>query len=330
VNVSDVVVILVAQESMAMKLQLVFDEKPRRGGGNGVSGRIAKVLYQQGIDVSSLIYDEALDFIVEGDFFSATERLRMLYTLNPTDTEALILLSKTLAARKNWQEAKHYLDIAVESGARVPKNIDDFIEQGLIRDLHNADVERKRALARDRKEIKLLKKELRKIRSTNSALNSKTSYLTEKLNNAYYMCVTIAGISLAVVFHFIIQNSGTTRNAQTQETEQTAIVEQVDPIPAKTPAEQPKEQVQNQADLQPSAEPIQEVEPEPVVAPRPVINNPQKKYPIVHIIRPGESLGKIAEKYYKNHRLWKKISTHNDIEPSKLRVGQQIEIPNPE
>ena len=30
-----------------MKIQLVFDEKPRRGGGNGAGGRIAKVLYQQ-------------------------------------------------------------------------------------------------------------------------------------------------------------------------------------------------------------------------------------------------------------------------------------------
>jgi nucleoid-associated protein YgaU len=325
VNVSNAVVILVAQESMAMKLQLVFDEKPRRGGGNGASGRIAKVLYQQGIDVSSLIYDEALDFIVEGDFFSATERLRMLYTLNPTDTEALILLSKTLAARKNWQESKHYLDIAVESGARVPQNIEDFIEQGLIRDLHNADVERKRALARDRKEIKLLKKELRKIRSTNSALNSKTSYLTEKLNNAYYMCVTIAGISLAVVFHFIIQNSGSPRNTAQQNVQVPETV-QVAPTPP-----QPSEEVQvAPTPVEPSEEPIQEIQKKPEDLPRPVINNPQKKYPIIHTIRPGESLGKIAEKYYKNHRLWKRISVHNDIKPSKLRVGQQIEIPAPE
>ena len=85
-----------------MKLQLVFDEKPRRGGGSGASGRIAKTLYQQGMDVSSLIYDESLVLITQGDFFSAANRLRMLYSLNPTDSEALLLLSKTLAARKQW------------------------------------------------------------------------------------------------------------------------------------------------------------------------------------------------------------------------------------
>ena len=100
---------------------------------------------------------------------------------------------------------------------------------------------------------------------------------------------------------------------------------QVDPIAA-----QPSPSLQeNQPEDQPSEEPVEVVEVQPEVAPSLVINKPQKKYPIVHTIRPGESLGKIAEKYYRNHRLWKKISTHNNIEPSKLRVGQQIEIPDP-
>lgn len=307
-----------------MKIQLVFDEKPRRGGGNGASGRIAKVLYQQGIDVSSQIYDEALDCIVDGDFFTATELLRMLHTLNPTDTGALILLSKTLAARKNWQEAKHYLNVAAESGARIPKNIEDFIEQGLIRDLHNADVERKRALARDRKEIKLLKRELRKVRSSNSSLNNKATYLTEKLNNAYYMCVTIAGISLAVVLHFIIQNSGT----PTQEPVLVApTVEQPTQPVQKTPPSQPEPVIE---EVEPEVIEPEEVEPEEVEPVRPVVREPKTQYPITHTVRAGESLGKIAERYYKNHRLWRRISEHNDIDPSKLRVGQQIEIPAPE
>ena len=306
-----------------MKIQLVFDEKPRRGGGNGASGRIAKVLYQQGIDVSSQIYDEALDCIVDGDFFTATELLRMLYTLNPTDTGALILLSKTLAARKSWQEAKHYLNLAAEGGARIPKNIEDFIEQGLIRDLHNADVERKRALARDRKEIKLLKRELRKVRSSNSSLNNKATYLTEKLNNAYYMCVTIAGISLAVVLHFIIQNSGVPAKevAQVADSVEQQPVQQA-PV-QQAPVAQPEPVIEEPEVVEP-----EEVEPpEPV---RPVVQEPTTKYPITHTIRAGESLGKIAERYYKNHRLWRKISEYNDIDPSRLRVGQQIEIPAPE
>lgn len=307
-----------------MKLQLVFDEKPRRGGGNGASGRIAKVLYQQGIDVSSLIYDEALDFIVKGDFFSATERLRMLYTLNPTDTGALLLLAKTLAARKNWQEAKHYLNIAAESGAKIPSNIEEFIEQGLFRDLHNADVERKRALARDRQEIKSLKEEIHSLRSKNSSLSSKSTYLTEKLNNAYYMSVTIAGISLAILFHFIIQN-GKKTEVPVQEV---AVQEQT--IEKQAPKIQEKEPVQPITNTIVEQEPdIQEQEPDPEPDP-PIEVEEESKYPIVHTIRPGESLGKIAERYYRNHKMWKRIKDHNNIDPSKLRVGQTIEIPAPE
>ena len=310
-----------------MKLQLVFDEKPRRGGAEGASSRIAKALYQQGIEVSSLIYDEALIFIAEEDFFSATERLRMLHTLNPTDTDALILLAKALAARKHWQEAKHYLSIATENGAKIPKQVEDFIEQGLIRDLHNADVERRRALARDRKEIKLLKKELRKLRSNNSVLNSRTTYLTEKLNSAYYMCVTIAGISLAVVFHFMIQNSSPKTQTVTQTVPKTQIEEPIQKIAVQTkPAvvEEIVKPVIVQEKPPPEEKPQPKVEP-----PKPKVEEPKSPYPIVYIVKPGDSLGKISEKFYKNHRSWKKISEHNDLDPSKLRVGQKIEIPAP-
>ena len=316
-----------------MKLQLVFDEKPRRGGAQGASSRIAKALYQQGIEVSSLIYDEALNFIAEEDFFSATERLRMLHTLNPTDTDALILLSKALAARKHWQEAKHYLNVAVENGARIPKQVEDFIEQGLIRDLHNADVERKRALARDRKEIKLLKKELRKTRSANSVLNSRTTYLTEKLNSAYYMCVTIAGISLAVVFHFMIQNS---TKPQTVATAPQKTIEQ--PIPKTATSQAKKQDIQPvivqenpPANVEkPKVEKPEVVEkPKVEEPPKPKIIEPKSPYPIQYTVKPGDSLGKIAEKFYRNHRSWRKISEHNSLDPSKLRVGQKIEIPAP-
>ena len=131
------------------------------------------------------------------------------------------------------------------------------------------------------------------------------------------MCVTIAGISLAVVLHFIIQNSG----APTKEVVQ--VADPVDQQPATAPVQQAPV-----AQPEPVIEEPEVVEPEEVDPPepvRPVVQEPTTKYPS-HIIR-GESLGKIAERYYKNHRLWKKISEYNDIDPSRLRVGQQIEIP---
>ena len=323
-----------------MKLQLVFDEKPRRGrierlgsnpGGFGACERIAKTLYQQGVDVSSLIYDEALFFIFEGDYFAATERLRMLHTLNPTDIEALILLSKTLAARKNWQEANHYLDIAIQTGAVPPKELKEFIEQGLYRDFHSADVERKRALQRDRREIKKLKFENKKLRVAHSSASRKKKHLAKKLYNAYHICVIITAISLAFLLNIKIQSPVKEAPTQAQETTKK--------VPSKTVPDTSQNltnQNQDETDSSKQTDPVQNkpVQKQPVQT-EPVQTEPiQKKptapqYPIMHKIRRGDTLGKISERYYGTHRLWKHIRDYNNIQPDKLRVGQSIQIPAP-
>ena len=92
-----------------MKLQLIFDEKPRGGGGIGASAQIAKTLHQQGIDTTILLYDESLELATSGDFSAATERLQMLLCLNPGDGGSHFLLAKTLAAMKEWQKSIFHL-----------------------------------------------------------------------------------------------------------------------------------------------------------------------------------------------------------------------------
>ena len=317
-----------------MKLQLVFDEKPRRGGGSGASGRIAKTLYQQGMDVSSLIYDESLVLITQGDFFSAANRLRMLYSLNPTDSEALLLLSKTLAARKQWQEAKHYLKKAEEKGNKIPSTVRDFIEQGLQRELQNADIERKKALQRDRKEIKLLKKELRKIRGINSSLNNENNNLAEKVNYLCYVCTIVSAVSCAFCLFFWFNNdketTQKTSTVQTTEvdTQKTKKSEQTNNPSIKAP---PQPLVEQQ---EPPSQPEAAVEVETITPPQPTVTpiekpQPATKYPIVHIVKRGESLSKIAERYYGDYKMWKRLSDHNNIAPNKIKIKQKIEIPAP-
>ena len=55
-----------------MKLQLVFDERPRGGGGIGATAQIEKALHQKGIDFTSLLYDEALELANNG-YITATD-----------------------------------------------------------------------------------------------------------------------------------------------------------------------------------------------------------------------------------------------------------------
>ena len=62
-----------------MKLQLAFDEKPRGGGGLGATTQIEKVLHQNGIEFTTMLYDEALDLASRGNFYAASECLRMLH-----------------------------------------------------------------------------------------------------------------------------------------------------------------------------------------------------------------------------------------------------------
>lgn len=48
----------------------------------------------------------------------------------------------------------------------------------------------------------------------------------------------------------------------------------------------------------------------------------------VHIIKPGDTLGHIAQKYYGSARKWSRIADANsDIDVDALRVGQEIKIP---
>ena len=53
-------------------------------------------------------------------------------------------------------------------------------------------------------------------------------------------------------------------------------------------------------------------------------------WPKTHIVKPGETMAKIAVKYYKNSKLWSKISKANGIrDPKTIKPGQTLRIPAP-
>ena len=100
---------------------LAFDEVPRGQGGRGATEQIARLLDSSEIDAPSSLYDEALTLAKEGRFAPATDRLRMLLTLDPIDSEASLLLGKVLAARGQWQESLQRLDAAQANGAATTR-----------------------------------------------------------------------------------------------------------------------------------------------------------------------------------------------------------------
>ena len=84
---------------MSQAYPLAFDEQPRGAGGPGAAEHIARVLHDSGVDVPGSLYDEALALIGDGRLGPATDRLRMLRTLDPSAGEAALLLRQVPATR---------------------------------------------------------------------------------------------------------------------------------------------------------------------------------------------------------------------------------------
>ena len=116
------------------------------------------------------------------------------------------------------------------------------------------------------------------------------------------------------------QKKPTTSQESTQNTTKTQVKVQ-------EPEAQEPETQEPEAQEPEVQEPVVQ-EPE-VQEPEQQINNTSEKpkYPLTHTIQKGDTLGKISERYYGTHRLWKHIADYNNIAANKLRVGQDIKIP---
>ena len=301
-----------------MKLQLVFDERPRGGGGIGATAQIEKALHQKGIDFTSLLYDEALELANNGNYSEAAEKLRMLLCLSPSDGASGLLLAKILAALKQWQEAMKYLKIAEENGMTVPVSISQFIEQGLQRELQNSDIERKKALQRDKTELNRLKKELRHLRSHTSEQKNENAQLVKMVRTWTYRCSVVTGSAIAILFVSFFPRS----DEETTEKEKTEVVA--------TDVERSPKPIHIEAE--PQNKPQETVKTEPVVQkPKkktPVVKKPEK-YPKIYTVKKGDTMTKISKKFYKTTKYSSNIAKHNDVDPDKIKIGQTLEIPAP-
>ena len=309
-----------------MKLQLIFDEKPRGGGGIGASAQIAKTLHQQGIDTTILLYDEALELATGGDFNSASERLQMLLCLNPGDGGSHFLLAKTLAAMKEWQKSILHLKKAAENGMKIPKEVRTFVDQGLQRELRNTDIERKRALQRDRTELNQLKNEIRRLRSKNSSLNNENLGLVNSLRTWMYACAIIAG-SFAAIFIYMLIDGGETEEEQsetsTATTESDDSQEPTENTEISTPPTTDSKTKTRKTSVRKPATTIKTVK-------KPITKEPAGyDFPVQHLVQRDDTCGGLAVKYYKKFGLWTKIANHNNNPKCILRPGKSIEIPAP-
>jgi LysM repeat protein len=314
---------------------LAFNEHPRSTGEIGATEQIAQILQNHGLDAPATLYDEALAYAQEGKLAAATERLRMLLCLDPTDADASLLLGKVLARRNQWQEALAHIDSAISNGSVAPPGLRDHVEINLRRQVEADEQRRARLTAREQGEIQNLRREAKRLRSDNAALDAQVDDLQKRVRIWSSVTALIAGSASALLIASLLLGGNSN--------EITAPLEEADVItaPASGTAVVADPMVADPMVADPMvAEPMvaEPMESEPVVAePEPLNTAPVAadpvdigpEYPLTHTVKSGDNLGKISERYYGKASLYDHIQQANDLPTVDLRLGQKLTIPEP-
>ena len=314
---------------------LAFDEIPRGQGGRGATEKIARLLDNSEIDAPSSLYDEALALAKEGRFAPATDRLRMLLTLDPIDSEASLLLGKVLAARGQWQEALQRLDAASANGSIVPAPLRERVENALRNQIQDAEEHRLRVAARERSEIRNLRAEAKRLRSDNAVLDQQVQALYKRVRLWSSATALVSGCAAALLLVAIV-SGGPTANAEPAPLTDATLAE----ITTETTSEKAIEDAATYAatSYRYGAETEQApIEPE-VLTPTPELAAPTTEtptealvgLPTTHTVVSGDTLGSIALNYYGKSSKWRDIRTANPDTLNggiKLSLGMELNIP---
>ncbi|MFT5682526.1 MAG: nucleoid-associated protein YgaU [Myxococcota bacterium] len=295
---------------------LAFTEHPRSTGEIGATEQIAQILQNSGLDAPATLYDEALAYAQEGKLSAATERLRMLLCLDPTDADATLLLGKVLATRSQWQEALAYIDAAISNGSVAPPGLRDHVEINLRRKVEADEQRRARVTAREQGEILNLRSEAKRLRSDNAALDAQVDDLQKRVRIWSSVTALIAGSASALLLASLLFGGGSDATPESVADDNTVTVE--------TPAE-------TSTETTPSTPIAAPVEPAPLNA-APVASDPNasgQEFPATHTVKSGDTLGQISMRYYDKASLYTHIKQANDLTSESLQLGQKLLIPEP-
>jgi nucleoid-associated protein YgaU len=323
---------------------LAFDEIPRGQGGRGATEQIARLLDSSEIDAPSSLYDEALTLAKEGRFAPSTDRLRMLLTLDPIDSEASLLLGKVLAARGQWQEALQRLDAAQANGANVPNGLRERVENSLRNQIQDAEEHRLRVAARERSEIRNLRAEAKRLRSDNAVLDSQVQGLYKRVRLWSSATALVSGCAAALLLVAIV-SGGPIANADSSVATTPLADAELTELAAPTVATE--KALNDAADMaatgyqygveipatlpQPPTPAIAEVATvETAEAMEPVNTTANLGLPTTHTVVSGDTLGSIALQHYGKSSKWRNIRDANSNALGggiKLSLGMDLNVP---
>ncbi len=291
-------------EALAADLT-AFDDAPRPGAptdGNAPA-RFGKVLGDAGIEVPGTLFNEALELAREGHLGQAQARLQMLLCLDPDDGEAQLLLAKVHGAQNRWNEALTRLDAAVASGVVPPAGFREGLEGQIRAERSREEDHRARVAARELGELRALRHETRSLRGETIRLETVVGEHLER-ERAWKLVAIAAGVfgSLVILFLLFTAPPAPAVVAMPAPVEDLATIGVFEAVaPADVMAEAPA------AVVAPAAPGVR-----------------------THTVKKGDTLGKLAAKYYGKSSAWEKIAAANPQagrNGAKLVLGMELEIP---
>jgi len=312
---------------------LDFEDSPRgKSVPDGTAPQqIALTLQAAGIDAPSSLYDEALALARDGHLGQAVSRLQMLLCLDPEDGDALMLLSRIHAAQGRASEALAKLDAAVAAGVVAPPGFRDMLETQIQADRTGEEEHRSRILAREQGELKGLRQEARQLRADNLRMEGEIQDTLRRERIWKLSTIGIAMLSTGTMLALLILPPATPASP--------------DPIPVASPTEIALEPAPDApaasapADTPSASAPSAQAPADPAPAPSAPVVKPAKPKPVeapvaaggaVYTVQSGDTLGKIALKYYGDASKWGKIRDANsDVLHGgiNLKLGMKLKIP---
>lgn len=316
-----------------MTTPLSINEKPYGTGPKDATNHITHILLQQRFDIGPALFDEALALVKERKYTAAAERLRMLRCLDPSHTAGIILLSKVLARLDKWDEANDILTTAVQQKLNIPTNLRAAIVENQKRYRAKESQEQLHSIQKLKDLLKKTRTDLKKSDLENSQNHLKITVLERSLQKWSRACALVTGVTIALLFVSWQIDSGTSNAAAVNDFNHSDLpivtppsAEVIEPPIEERPTEAIGAQEASTAPV-PVPPPVQ-VESEPESPPPPRAER-ASSFPKTHVVRSGDTLSEIAEKYYRRQSLGSWLGDKNNTNAQSLQVGQELLIPSP-
>jgi LysM repeat protein len=321
-----------------MKLQLVFDEQPRGDFNLNAPAEMVRAFNNQGLRGDQILFDEAVRLSQSMSFSEAEKRLQTLLLIKPGEVEGRVLLIKVLVAQRKWKEALILLEETQEKNISIPPTVIEFVRKGNDRESKRAEIEKQKFVQKERAQIDELKREIKRIRREKNLLVEENNRFAAEIKQWTHASSAISGAALCILLFFFLNPFSETVAPDEELDSPSLLSEQIsskkeEQINIQDTGSLPKNNRQKEA---PKNEPSSKKHPEELKKEEPRkenIGSPKKEEPIEepapssYVVQSGDTLDKIAQRFYGKKSKWRILADHNNVEPRRLRIGMKLEIP---